>query len=143
MLISITTNIAWIIYSILEGLREGFYWNFKSNSKIDNKFEIHPIFSIQRGIVLVLIGLLLFNTIGWYSILSVVSMMLVFSFFHNGTYYITRNKLDNNLYKLGWRDQSTTSTAKMTKIMTYRNRTIFMIVGILAEVFIYLFVMKK
>jgi Icc-related predicted phosphoesterase len=50
--------------------------------------------------VLILIGLLLFNIIGWYSIISVISMMLIFSFFHNGTYYTTRNKLDNMWSKI-------------------------------------------
>ncbi len=135
----IIVNLVWVIYSMLEGLREGFFWHFKANTKKDCQFELHPIFALQRGIVLSLIGLLLFNSIGFYSIPSVLSMMLIFSFFHNGTYYVTRNKLDNSIYKLGWADQSTTSTAKMTKIMNYRNRTIFMIAGVLLQVFMYLF----
>lgn len=139
MIIALSINIAWILYSILEGLREGFYWHFKSNSRRDCDFEIHPIFSLQRGIVLTLIGILLYTFIGWQSIISVLSMMLMFSFFHNGTYYCTRHKLDKSLYPKGWSDQSTTSTAKMTKIMTYRNRTIFMILGVLAQVFMFLF----
>jgi hypothetical protein len=131
-------NIIWVIYSMLEGFREGFYWNYRANSIIEDDFEIHPIFSAQRGIVLILIGLLLFKLISWISIVNVIGMMLIFSFFHNGTYYCTRNRLDNNIYKLRWKDQSTTSTAKMTKIMTYRNRLIFMIVGVLIQ-FTYLF----
>lgn len=135
----IIVNLVWVIYSMLEGLREGFFWHFKANTKKDCQFELHPIFALQRGIVLSIIGLLLFNSIGFYSIPSVLSMMLIFSFFHNGTYYVTRNKLDNSIYKLGWADQSTTSTAKMTKIMNYRNRTIFMIAGVLLQVFMYLF----
>ncbi len=127
---------------MIEGLREGFYWHFKTNTNKDYQFEIHPVFAIQRGIVLILIGCLLIPSLGWYSIISVLSMMLIFSFFHNGTYYKTRNKLDKRIYLLGWRDQSTTSTAKMTKIMTYRNRTIFMIIGSIVEVFICLFIKK-
>lgn len=139
MIAILSINIAWILYSMLEGLREGFYWHFKTNSRRDCNFEIHPIFSLQRGVVLTLIGILLYTFIGWQSIISVVSMMLIFSFFHNGTYYCTRHKLDDRLYVKGWSDQSTTSTAKMTKIMTYRNRTIFMILGMLAQVFMLLF----
>jgi len=139
MMTLIITNLIWVIYSMIEGLREGFFWHFKANTKRDCQFELHPIFAFQRSIVLSLIGLLLFNSIGLYSIPTILSMMLIFSFFHNGTYYVTRNKLDNNIYKLGWIDQSTTSTAKMTKIMNYRNRTIFMIIGVLLQVFMYLF----
>ncbi len=148
MIAMIITNLIWVVYSILEGLREGFYWHFKGGSKpsITNKncnFEIHPIFALQRGIVLLVIGGLLYYTIGLYSIVSVLSMMSIFSFFHNGTYYSTRNKLDSTIYPLKWRDQSTTSTAKMTKIMTYKNRTIFMILGVLTQVFIYIFLIQK
>lgn len=126
-------NVIWVLYSLLEGFREGFFWEYRNNSTKQYKFEIHPIFSLQRGIVLIIIGLLLFNSISWISIINIIGMMLIFSFFHNGTYYYTRNKLDNNIYKLKWRDQSTTSTAKMTKIMTYRNRLVFMLIGILLQ----------
>ena len=140
MLSLIVTNIVWILYSILEGFREGFFWHFKSNSRRDCKFEIHPIFAAQRGIVLSIIGMYLYCNIGLlYSIVSILSMMLIFSFFHNGTYYYTRNKLDDKIYTKRWSDQSSTSTAKLTKIMTYRNRTIFMILGLLSQVFVYLF----
>lgn len=136
---TLMVNLTWILYSMLEGMREGFYWHFKSNTTKDCQLEIHPIFSLQRGIVLILIVCILFASIGWYSIISVLSMMLIFSFFHNGTYYTTRNKLDKRIYLLGWRDQSDTSTARMTKIMTYRNRTILMILGIVIESFVCLF----
>lgn len=141
-MILIITNIIWILYSLVEGLREGFYWHFKSNSKREFKFEIHPIFAFQRSLVLLTIALILAHTIGFYSLICVAALMLVFSFFHNGSYYYTRNKLDNNVYQLRWKDQSTTSTAKMTKIMTYRNRTLFMLIGLVTEVFIYIFLIN-
>lgn len=143
MIALILTNIIWIAYSMIEGMREGFYWYFKANSRRECNFEIHPIFALQRGIVLLLAGSLLYYTIGLYSITSIISMMLIFSFFHNGSYYYTRNKLDDKTYPLRWKDQSTTSTAKMTKIMTYRNRTIFMVLGVLSQVFIYIFLIYK
>lgn len=135
----IILNVIWVAYSILEGFREGFFWHFKTNSRRECKFEIHPIFSLQRSFVLSILGICLYHTIGIYSIISILSMMLIFSFFHNGTYYYTRNKLDDKVYPLRWTAQSTTSTAIMTKIMTYRNRTIFMILGVLAQVFTYIF----
>lgn len=140
-MILLLSNLIWIIYSCIDGIKDGFYWHFKNNTRKDVKFEIHPLFSAQRGIVLILMGGLLFNIFGYYSIAMVLSMMLIFSFFHNGCYYCTRHKLDENIYKLKWKDESTTSTAKMTKIMTYRNRTIFMILGILFQVFMYIFLM--
>lgn len=133
------TNILWLAYSILEGFREGFYWHYKNTSKSTENLEIHPFFASQRGIILILICVILFFNIGWWSILNTIGMALIFSFFHNGSYYHTRNKLDNKIYTLKWMDQSTTSTAKMTKIMTFRNRTIFMAIGILLQFVYFLF----
>jgi|APSaa5957512535_1039671.scaffolds.fasta_scaffold79359_2 hypothetical protein len=138
-MIVLITNILWILYSMLEGFREGFYWYFKGISKSKNDFEIHPVFASQRGIILILIGVMLSFTIGWFSILNTVGMALVFSFFHNGSYYVTRNRIDSKVYPLKWKSQSTTSTAKLTKIMTYRNRTIFMIIGLIIQVAYLLF----
>lgn len=132
-------NIIWIFYSMLEGLREGFFWFFRVFSRKRCDFEIHPIFMIQRGIVISIISAFLFNYFGIQSLLYMLSFMLVFSFFHNGAYYLTRHKLDNASYLLGWKDQSTTSTAKLTKIMTYRNRTILMAIGYILQVIAYLY----
>ena len=136
-MILLLTNILWLAYSILEGFREGFYWHYKNTSRSTENLEIHPFFASQRGIILILICVILFFNIGWWSILNTLGMALIFSFFHNGSYYHTRNKLDNKIYTLKWMDQSTTSTAKMTKIMTFKNRTIFMAIGILLQ-FVYL-----
>ncbi len=138
-MIVLITNLLWILYSVLEGFREGFYWHFKNTSKSKNDYEIHPIFASQRGIILIMIGLILFCKIGWIALLNVLGMALIFSFFHNGTYYHTRNRLDDRIYPMKWRSQSTTSTAKLTKIMTYRNRTIFMIVGVIIQISYLLF----
>ncbi len=105
MIAMIITNLVWVAYSILEGLREGFYWHFKGGSRPslsskDCKFEIHPVFALQRGLVLLVIGGLLYYTIGLYAIASVLSMMLIFSFFHNGTYIVSQYQ--NNLYIFLW-----------------------------------------
>ena len=39
------------------------------------------------------------------------SIVLMFSFIHNGVYYIQRNKLDPNIYMRKFFDSSTTSSA--------------------------------
>jgi hypothetical protein len=65
----------------------------------------------------------------------------MFSFFHNGTYYYTRNKLSGKTYEKGWKDESRTFPP-FTPLMTYNKRTIAMSIGILAQFFIYLFLLN-
>jgi hypothetical protein len=132
----------WIAYAIIEGFREGYYWHYKNRGDDGNKYEIHPIFSAQRGLVLGLIGLLAFLSLNKLtgiligmallkSGLFVLSLMLMFSFIHNGMYYTTRNILNKKIYNLKWKDHSTTSTAKMTKLFNFRNRTIAFVLGLI------------
>jgi len=136
------TFLLWIGYSILEGFREGYYWHYKSRGEDGNRYEIHPVFSAQRGLVLAVMFMLVFITthklFGLILMTSLLkagfftfSLMLIFSFIHNGVYYTTRNVLNKKIYKLKWKDHSKTSTAKWTKFLTFRNRTIMFALGLI------------
>ena len=142
MILSILISLLWIFYALFEGFREGYYWYNRNNSIKKDNLEIHPYFAIQRGIVISLSVLPLIEINLFMSFIYGISLMFTFSYFHNGMYYLTRNNLDNKLYQLKWKDQSTTSTAKLTKIMTYNNRLIFMIIGVVIQmVSIYYFIL--
>ena len=80
------TNLIWIAYSLTEGVREGFYWHYENNSKRVCNFNINPIFNLQRSLVLLITGGFLAHTLGLFSLLSLIGMILIFPFFHNGTY---------------------------------------------------------
>lgn len=133
-------NAVWVMYAMLEGFREGFYWFFKMNSRRKSDFEIHPAFMIQRGIVIFLIALVVLSYVSiWQMLIIMLSISMIFSYFHNGSYYLTRHKLDSKTYPMGWKSQSSTSTAKLTKFMTYRNRTILMIAGYIIQIAVCMF----
>ena len=134
-------NLIWIVYSLTEGMREGFYWHYENSCKKVCDFDINPIFHLQRVLVLLISSVVMVDTLGWYSLLSSICMILIFSFFHNGTYYHTRNKLGGKLYPKGWCDESKTFPP-FTPLMKYSKRTIAMVVGVLAQVFIYLFLLN-
>jgi len=134
-------NLIWIGYSMAEGFREGFYWHYRNNSRRDCSFEINRIFGLQRSLVLMLIFGFLFNNIGWYSLLYMISISMTFSYFHNGTYYLTRNKLDDKMYPNTWKDESKTLPVFYSGLMKYNKRTIFMIIGLLIQIFVYIFLL--
>lgn len=117
-----------LAYSAFEGWREAIYWHVKIGSRFHNWFpntEEHIIFSIQRGIVLLMgCSLLFFTGMAWYwCIASLIGMALCFSFIHNGFMYLTRNNLDNTVYPKRFWAQSSSSVAKTTKFMTPVSRT--------------------
>lgn len=138
----ILTNLIWILYSLTEGVREGFYWHYENISKRVCSFDINPIFHLQRLLVLLLTGGLLVHTLGWFSLLSLLCMIMMFSFFHNGTYYYTRNKLHEGTYPKGWSDESKSFPPFHTSLYTYKKRTISLILGLAAQTFVYIFLLS-
>lgn len=127
----ILVNVFWMLYLTFEGFREGFYNHFKNNSKKSFNFEINPFF-IQKIIVFILSSYILYNTYGISSIAPILSLLMFISFFYSGSYYYTRNKLDDRLYTLRWKSKSTSSN-KIIKFLNYRNRSILMIIGVIIE----------
>jgi len=124
----------WILYAIYEGKREALYFSFKMkaavNLKQGLKTDEHITFSIQRSLV---VGFALIACFHDWLNLSIMFFALAacFPFFHDGMYYVTRQKLDR-LYKKGWFDQSTTSVAKSDKLKLFYpvQRTVLAVVSL-------------
>ena len=135
------TNLIWIAYSMIDGFREGFYWHYRNNSRRTCEFEINRIFSLQRSLVILLIAGFLVYTLGWFSLISTISMIMLFSYFHNGTYYLTRNKLDDKMYPMRWKDESRTLPVFYSGLMKYNKRTVLMILGLVIQIFVYIFLL--
>lgn len=131
-------NIVWIIFCLSEGVREGFYTHYENTSRKVCNFDLSPIFNIQRIIFLFAISSYLLHVIGLLSIFSIISKSLMFSYFHNGTYYYSRNKLNERIYIKGWFDSDKVQRLYTTKL-PYITRTILMSIGFILETFVYLF----
>lgn len=112
--------IMWIVFSVLEGVREGLY--FDSNPRL-LRFNVHVLFSLQRLTVLVILAL----QYKWWLIL-ILGNMLVFPFFHDGMYYLTRHLLNRDNYPKGfWDNPSKTSTAIMD--FNLPSRIVLLLIG--------------
>ncbi len=110
---------AFVIYTIYEGFIQGFLYHYKNQmgrkATENENYNLHGVYVIQRLIVSVILCL----CISLYSSvcdagLFLLTIALCYSFFHNGMYYLTRNRLQEGavLYPKGWKDHSETSTAK-------------------------------
>lgn len=132
MIILIT--ILWIVYICIEGYREAWYFYNQVNNKNGIKKELHPIFTLQRATVFILL-LLIIKSILWYKILMItIGLTMLSPFFHDGGYYYFRNKIDK-AYPNGWLSQSTTSTAITTKYLTPIVRIVGFIIGLSLIIF--------
>jgi len=101
-------------WAALEGRREADYFHFRWKDPMTRVEDEHLMFTIQRSIVAILATVACTLFTGLWGLLGFIPLPLVFSFFHNGYYYVRRNQLDDSIYQKGWWDQSTTTTAKVS-----------------------------
>lgn len=119
------------LWAYLEGKREAQYFHYKWSLPDPTKIkDEHFDFTLQRSLYVLLsavVSYLLFGLLS--SILTFFCIALVFSYLHNGSYYLRRNQLNENIYKLKWLDESTTTTAKFS--FSYKKRKILFIIGLI------------
>lgn len=131
-MVTILILISWILACVVEGARDGFYYYNWNRAIAQSKQNIHFIFTIERAIIGLSHTVIYFKMVDnnlYHDFAFGLSLMLIFSWFHNGMYLSTRNFLDKKVYPKKWFDDSTTSTAKGE--FSYRLRTEFLVVGIL------------
>lgn len=120
-----------VLWAYLEGKREAQYFHYKWSlpSPLKIKDE-HFDFTIQRALYVLVSSLLAGFIFNWLAaIILLISIALVFSFFHNGSYYRRRNEMNSGVYPLRWKDSSTTTSAKFS--FSYKWRLWQFIIGII------------
>lgn len=138
MKLTLAIVLIWVLYSIIEGIREAYYYNLYYNASGIKNVNLHPLYTLQRGLVLLLISIfcVYWNVVvlKWDFILIIQKGLVLlgglaslFPFFHDGFYYIMRNKLNPSIYPYKFFDHSTTSTAKFE--FTFFIRVVLFIVG--------------
>lgn len=94
-LLIILANTIWAIYSLSEGLKDGAYDFYKDSSKKNTDFNYKKMLFIQRGLVLVSTSSLLIFSIGWISIIFILSKIVLFKYFYFITYECSLRKIQN------------------------------------------------
>lgn len=98
-------EILWCLFASFSGSFEAYYYDLNSKVKNTNP-NLHALLTIQRAIVIIPI-LVLTN---WKCLLCYIAM---FPLFHDGSYYLERERIAPGTYPKKWFDVSTTSTAKI------------------------------
>lgn len=105
-----------VSYSYLEGTREGFHYHFESIA-YGYKKNMHRLFFAQRFLVFLLMVLFIPDII---KLPSALMFIFMFSFIHNGQYFITRNNLNKYTYPL--REKDASENAKFLASLSFKDR---------------------
>jgi hypothetical protein len=115
-----------IALCVFDGILHGGYYEQKFEGKpVEMPFDEHYFFGAYRALV----GILILIAGGATMLLAIV---MCFSFFHNGSYYLTRNHLTEEDYPDGWWSQSDKTSAIFS--VKPLPRTIIAICGIIVGV---------
>lgn len=125
------TVVLFILYSCLEGRRDGYFYHYRNTTTELKNENIHWIYFVERALILSFISVI--HVIVYESYVSafmfVSGLALIFSFFHNGMYYETRKKLsDGKVYPMGWVSNSTSSQATLE--LKWKARVWLAVIGI-------------
>ena len=118
----------WISYTMLGAYTQAHYYDLYPSEKKHR--NLHPFYVIERMIILFGIWQILPLSFPlWDCIIFIFALCFIYSFFHNGLYYWTRNKLNPSVYPKKWKDSSTTSEALFE--VGFGMRTAMMLIGFL------------
>lgn len=102
----------WIGYALLDAIWEAMYYVLKARNSMLDKYNEHPMFMVQRGLVLVLIGYILKQFYPCFL------LCFMFPFVHDGMYYLIRDILDRS-YPMRWIARPKKSTAVFDIVFQY------------------------
>ena len=110
---------SYIVFSALSGYFEAYFWN--EYPRVNQRFS-HIMLTIFRAVVMV--------PIFWYEGLCFcIGLAFLFPLVHDGFYYETRNRINQNVYTLGWMDHSKNTGALIS--FDFPIRVILACIGII------------
>jgi len=131
ILMVVLAPILWIGFAILEGIREGYFYNYRDTKDLEYSKDLHPLYTMQRSVMAIGLCLGLAIIGGWWSLLALASFGLVFPLFHDGFYYVTRNNIDSKIYPDRFKTDKNTTTAKIS-VQRFAWRLVAAIGGVIA-----------
>lgn len=125
--------VLYLIYAMIEAWEEAGYYHYrvKSGGTFYDKYE-HTWFTLKRSIMAFFMVLAIGDKIIGFE--TLISLIMMFSFVHNGFYFYSRNQLNPEIYKKGWKDDSLTSTAKIE--LNYQVRLVLFWLGLMNQLLI-------
>ena len=90
------SNLIWVIYCIVEGVREGFFDHYKNSYKTNTEFSFKKMNLLQRSLVLASTGGVMLYLLGLIAIPFIIGQLLMFYWLHKISYKCTIDKIKEN-----------------------------------------------
>jgi hypothetical protein len=120
-------NIIWILYALLDGVRDSFFSHYKNLCKKNNKYKFSSISTLQKLLVLSTTSFILWQSLSWWSIPFIIGQILMFDFFY-------KISASQTCKKIGY---SEIETSLFEKFKLFGNT--YAIIGIVIQIFVYIF----
>lgn len=118
-MIELILILCFVVFAYISGYIEAYFW--ATHPKVNQRTS-HIMLTILRLIVVLPIII----CTQW---INLIVCMCIFPLIHDGTYYQTRNQIDENVYPNGWTDHSITTGALLS--FTFIYRVLLAMVGII------------
>lgn len=112
-------TISYMLFAGFSGYFEAYFW--AEYPRVNQRLS-HAMLTVFRSIVMI-------PVLYYEGLFNCIALMLMFPLIHDGMYYQTRNKLNKNVYTMGWMDHSTQSGALIS--FDFPVRLIFAVLGII------------
>lgn len=94
------TIILWVVFALISGILEGILFHKKKANIVWCGQDVHNWFTLLRAFVGILLCMFIFfSTKDMRAVITTgLSFIMIFSFFHDGMYYVTREFLKKGTY---------------------------------------------
>ena len=134
----LTSYLLWLLYSFFEGVREANSKHFKSSSNTAVEIKSPLIYWLQRALVIIILNLHLISHVSiLWTLLSTLSMIMIFPYVHSGTYFIIRNKLNPSIFIKGACENCSDEENKPSMNLDCKIRTKLALISIIIQLVIF------
>lgn len=138
MVYLVTSYLLWLLYTFFEGVREANSKHFKSSSNTLVEIKSPIIYWLQRILILLIINIhLIYHVTMIWTIISLLSMVLIFPYLHSGTYFVIRHKLNPDTFIKGACEDCINNEERPSMYLDCKIRTKLALISIIIQLSIF------
>ena len=131
-------NLCWCVYAVSEGVLEAYLKHKEKESK--NRFDFNILLILERILMFITSFLVIIYLYSDISILNIISMIFIFIYINNSIYFIVRNKLNPNIFKLKERTEIENKSERPLFYLNLKQRKESFFIGLFIELVLFIII---